>query len=261
MRNAGAAILVVAGGVVLQLTLFGEFQNYVKAGHRPWLLAVGAGMVLLGIAGLVHEVHNPGAAKAATGSRAVVRTHGPFRTEVRVGDDAQHSDEAHDHTQVPGVAWLLCVPVFLVLLVPPPALGAFTASRSGATVPQPSAAHFDALPPGDPVELQVHDYAERAVWDRGRTLTGRTVVLTGFVTPKQEGAWYLTRVRIACCAADSKSYLIEVLDTSRDYPANTWLHVTGRFAPSTTSDPHLATARLDVVNVLPTEQPEAPYEQ
>jgi uncharacterized repeat protein (TIGR03943 family) len=121
--------------------------------------------------------------------------------------------------------------VFLVLLVPPPALGAFAASRAGAIVPEP-AAHRVYLPlPAGTVPLQVHDYAERAAWDGGRTLAGHTVTLTGFVTPKDGGGWYLTRIVITCCAADSRSYLVEVDGASRSPVANTWLRVTGTYAP------------------------------
>ena len=79
------------------------------------------------------------------------------------------------------VGWLLLVPALALLLFSPPALGSFQANRNGTALSAASGSDFAPLPPGDPVRLTLLDYAARAVFDHGRSLSGRDVQLTGFV--------------------------------------------------------------------------------
>lgn len=260
MRTAGSVMLIVAGGVVLETTLTGTFRNYVKPGHGPLLLAVGAAMLLLGIAGYLHDTRHPEYADRARRRAATLPAAGPLRVAATELDHARRLDREHDHYRTPSAAWLLCVPAFLVLLVPPPPIGAYSAQRDTPTVPKPARHDFPALPTGNPVALAVHDYAERAVWDHGRTLVGRTITLTGFVTPKPGGGWYLTRARITCCAADARSYLVATLGTAKDYPANTWVRVRGTYASAGT-DPERTPAEIRIADTVPISRPADPYEQ
>jgi uncharacterized repeat protein (TIGR03943 family) len=190
-----------------------------------------------------------------------VHTHGPLRADPAVVRDIQarrRAERIHDHTALPRVAWLLCIPLFLAMLIPPPPLGAYAAGRGGAVVAKPSGGtQFPALAPGDPLPLPVHDYAERAMWDPAHGLNGRTVLLIGFVTPKPEGGWFLSRMRISCCAADARSYLIEAIGTAKDYPPNTWLRVTGAVAAGASP----GVAGISVVTATPVDRPDDPYEQ
>ncbi len=48
------------------------------------------------------------------------------------------------------------------------------------------------------------DYAARAVFDRGRSLSGRRLQLTGFVIAGARGEPYLARLVVGCCAADAR---------------------------------------------------------
>lgn len=261
IRNAGGLILFIAGAIVLRLAIFGDFQDYVKAQQGPLLIAMGVLMMILGIIGVVRDVRHPEDYEKGRRRAATLRTEGPFRVEQHVIDEAKRLDHEHEHFRTPGVAWLLCLPVFLVLLVPPPPIGAFSAGRSLPTVPKPASLAFSPLPPGDPVSLAVHDYAQRAVWGDGKTLRGRTVVLTGFVTPKQDGGWYLTRNLITCCAADARSFVVDVRGTDKVYPDNTWVRVTGTFVSSGSHDPNSATPVVNVETVQTIDQPKDPYEE
>lgn len=282
-RDATAALLLIAGGVVLQVVLSGEYTNYVRPGHGPWLVVVGVALAVAGIAGLVTWLRDrergldddaAGPARPAAGSLARLHTHGPLavsREELAAaraaaadaadplgGDDAH----GHDHRRGPAVGWLLCLPLLLVLLIPPPALGAWAAARAGAAVPlpTPTARHPGPLPAGDPVALPVHAYAERATWDAGRTLAGRTVDLTGFVTPDPAGGWYVTRAVITCCAADARSYLVKVTGPVPALPTDTWVRVVGRAVPAAGTDPATAVAQVEALSVTTTPAPSDPYE-
>jgi uncharacterized repeat protein (TIGR03943 family) len=193
-----------------------------------------------------------------------VHTHGPLaaRPEVIAQARRERRDAARDdHRRTPGVAALLVVPLVMALGVSPPPLGAFTAARSGAAVPAPIARRdYPPLPAGNPTPLAVHDYAERAAWDGGRTLGGRTVTLTGFVTPDGEAHWYLTRIMITCCAADSRSYLVAIDGGGRPPVANTWLRVTGTWVASAPAPDGGPTTRLAATSITPIATPTEPYE-
>lgn len=251
----GAAVLITLGGTVLTVTLSGDYLDYVRAAHRPWLLLTAAGLVVLGLASLVLRDE-----AAPTRPSARLHTHGPLAAGPAEIAAARRARGRHDHHAIPAVGALLCLPMLLVLVVTPPPLGAFAAARSDATVPRPPAGtRYDPLPPGDPLPLAVHDYAVRATWDGGRTLAGRTVSLTGFVTPDDAGGWSVSRAVMTCCALDARSYLVHVDGDTTPRAAGAWVEVVGRFDPPAHPEEH--TAGLTAVTVRSVPQPADPYEE
>lgn len=107
-RAQGALLLAVAG-VAVRLGLSGSALDYIKPSYVPLLIASG---VVIGVLG------------ALVLARA-----------IRALDDPHDHDEAsdhghgHDHSSAPRIAWMLAAPLFAVLLVAPPPLGAFAANR------------------------------------------------------------------------------------------------------------------------------------
>lgn len=253
-RALGGVLLVLLGGVVLRVTVTGEFRDYVRAGLRLPLLAVGVVLVVLGV---VAVARGWGRRAPEVAASARMHTHGP--AAVSRAEIAQtRRREGHDHSRTPAAAWLLLAPVLLVLLAPPPALGAFAAARGDGAIPEPPAdTRFAPLAAGPAVPLAVHDYAWRAAWDGGRSLAGRDVVLTGFVTPAPDGGWSVTRTVMTCCAADARSYPVRVVGDPHPHVPNTWVRVTGHFVPAAQAH-HAAVAATDVA---PAAAPEQPYEQ
>jgi uncharacterized repeat protein (TIGR03943 family) len=265
-RAQGLALLVV-GAVVLRIALFGEFLNYVKPSQYPWLILVGAGLMIVGVVGMVRAGRRPAteAAPVTVSRQPITWTHGPYAMRApaiaEMKERERQARHGHDHSRAPWVAWLLYAPVIVMLLVPPPALGAYAAARGGPTVRKPVSMNVAPLPPGDPVAVKVSDYAQRAVWGHGAGLTGRTIALTGFVTAAQDGSWYLTRMLITCCAADALPYEVKVDGSGKAYPANTWLRVVGTYEPSTGSDPSTAVAQLKMTSIAVVGAPSNTYEQ
>ncbi|MEU9166809.1 TIGR03943 family protein [Streptomyces sp. NPDC048420] len=242
MRRYGSCLLLVlVGGAVLRISLFSElYLRYVQAALRPYLVVSGALLVLLGVA------------------MAVVR---------RTGDDHDH-DEDHGHGHAhgaagPRVAWLLTLPALALLLFPPPALGSYSADREAAQRAAQGVGTFPALPAQNPVELTLGEFSSRAVYDSGRSLTGRTVRMTGFVTHGDEGTWYLTRLSVTCCAADATTSKIEVRGAANGAPTvDTWVTVTGTWHPR--GKPGTDGAWPPVVDASAVErvrQPADPYEK
>lgn len=248
-RDVQAVILILVGGAVLRISIGDTFLNYVKEGMKPWLIVSGAILVVLGVLALID----------------VIRTSRSGESEVASEPEGDHGEadiareHGHGHGHGPRAAWLLLLPVLAIFLVAPPALGAYAAARDTTNAVQPREATAPPLPAGDPVDLSVSAYVGRAVWDDGLSLEGRTVRMTGFVTPNPEGGWWLTRLALACCAADAIASKAQVLETP-DLPADTWVTVTGRWVPGGGTKSAKAIPLLVVDSLEQVPQPKNPYE-
>ena len=113
--------------------------------------------------------------------------------------------------------------------------------------------------PGDPAQVTVAEYVGRAVWDDGLTLEGRTVEMTGFVTPDPAGGWWISRMAVACCAADAIASKVKVLNAP-DLPADTWVTITGRWVPGGGTKSDTAIPLVEVIDLVEVPQPKNPYE-
>ncbi|HEV7754749.1 MAG TPA: TIGR03943 family protein [Mycobacteriales bacterium] len=292
-REAQSVVLFLLGGAILRISATDVYLRYVKAGLRPFLIVSGVLLIVIAAVTLYREVFAPARplgekdGGSSTGAHAPAPGHAPAHAQAGhaaahaaphpgahaavTGDEevpappgaAGNDGDGHAHGHAgPRVAWLLVVPVFAIFLIGPPALGSFAASRGGTSVAKQS--DYAPLPAGDPVTLPVLDYASRAVWDRGASLTDRRVRLTGFVSPRPGGGVYLTRMILTCCAADGRPVKVGLSGTvPAGLPADTWIEVTGRYDPRVDKDrannesiPYLAAEALREVT-----QPTQPYEQ
>ncbi|MEU4653407.1 TIGR03943 family protein [Streptomyces sp. NPDC023723] len=230
MRRYGPAVLLLlTGSAVLRISLFSQlYLRYVQAGLRPYLIVSGAVLVLL--AAVSAFTGRPETAEADEADEA-------DETDERDGHDdhADHSGgNGHSHGAAgPRVAWLLTLPALALLLFPPPALGTYSAEREAAQRAAQGVGAFPALPSGDPVTLTLAEFSSRAIYDSERSLKGRTVRLTGFVTRDDDGTWYVTRLLVTCCAADATTSKVEVRGSAAaDAPATgAWVTVTGTWQP------------------------------
>ncbi|MFE2430386.1 TIGR03943 family putative permease subunit [Streptomyces sp. NPDC059373] len=241
-RQAQAVVLFLVGVAVLHAGLTDLYLRYVKAGLRPLLLATGIILIVAAAATVWYEVRRPRAAEEDLPER---------------GHDDGHG---HAHRE-PRVSWLLVLPLFALILVAPPALGSYSAMRTGTALQPPYG--FPTLPAGDPLRLDVDDYAGRAAYDHGHSLGDRHIKVTGFITLDRSGAPYLTRMILNCCAADAQPIKIGL---SGQMPAvlapDTWLEVTGTYTSKQTKDP-VNGGVIPFINVSRTRTvpvPHDPYE-
>ncbi len=258
-RPVQAFVLVMLGAILVKLAVTKEYLNYVRPGLWPYLIAAGIVFGLLGAAGIVRDFRSTEARQAVERRRArtAERTHGPGAAAGPVPERGHVHDDWYGH----GAGWLVCVPLFLLLVLPPPALGSYAAARTGGSAPAPGGrASYSGLPVAGPTELTVRDYAMRAVWDHGRTLAGHSVVLTGFVAASVGDVWYVSRLHIVCCAADAVPAAVAVVGSSRRYPANEWVAVTGTWTPCDPGELHGSVARIRASAVRPVARPVSPYE-
>ncbi|MFE9029027.1 TIGR03943 family putative permease subunit [Streptomyces iakyrus] len=249
MRRFGPSlVLVLCAAAVLRISLFSElYLRYVQQGLRPYLIASGALLLVLGIA------------SAVVARRTARRDDEEGHADAHTYDD-EHG-HGHDRGHSPRVAWLLVVPALALLLFPPPALGSYSAERDAAKYAARGIGAFPDLPDGEPVDLTLGEFASRAMYDSRRTMKGRTVRMTGFVTKDDDGTWYLTRLLISCCAADARPDKVEIRQA--DAPAtDTWVSVTGTWIPKGKLGSEAAWPPvLSATDVKQVEQPDNPYEK
>jgi uncharacterized repeat protein (TIGR03943 family) len=227
-RPAQAATLFLLGAALLHAGLTDLYLRYVKAGLRPLLLASGAVLIVAALATAWYDRrHNrPTRAKQAP----------PALTHPASAHPDRADEAGHAHPE-PRISWLLVLPVLALILIAPPALGSYSALRTGTALQRPFG--YTALPPGDaPLPLSLVDYAGRAAYDHGRSLHHRPVRVTGFLALDRKGAPYLVRMALNCCAADARP--VKIALAGKLPPVlrpDAWLEVTGTYTPLRTRDP------------------------
>lgn len=236
-------LLLLMGAAVLRVSLFSDIcLRYVKEGLQPFLIASGLVLVGCALAGALLHGQRLIKRRESTGSAPADTVPGP---------------DGHDHDHVPGIAWLLAAPALVLLMFAPPALGSYTAARDSPKVVE-DYDHFKRLPAQGPVPLSLTEFTARVQQDRAKSLEGRTVVLSGFVTPGKNGRWDLTRLLVACCAADSQSLTVTMHGVPAP-PADTWVKVTGTWHPSGAMGTESAALAVDVSSLQRIPQPLSPY--
>lgn len=268
-RETQNILLVLVGGALLKISFTGTYLLYVKPAHQYWLIAGGVIMVALAAVSILRDLvpaREPAAAAVKLNFGADSDGTAPTPKPAAHDDHDDHGDDDCEHHHSAKSAWLLLLPVLAIFLIAPPALGADSvmrgdnraaATRSSGT---DGSTTFPPIPQGDVVSLAMSDFAARAAWDSGNSLNNRNVRLTGFVVT-QDGATYLARLSIACCAADAFPVKVKLDGPGTAGLANdTWLEVTGQYQPGTATKETDYVPSLTVGSMVQIPQPENPYE-
>lgn len=245
-RSAQDVLLMVFGAILLWVGLSDLHLTFVKPSMQP--LIVGSAVVLLVLAGagMVSQAMNSGSDSYIFSSPAGSAGHG-------------HGHEHHHEHGAPRTSWLLALPLLVLLLISPPALGADAVKRGAARVPVAQETAFPPLPPlrDGAVDLSLADYGQRAAFGP-ETVQGTPVRLLGFATPDAQG-WVLARVSMSCCAADGRAVTVRMTGAAaRPVPAaDTWWEVTGTLTPALPEDEGVPA--LEVTSLTPVDAPRSPY--
>jgi uncharacterized repeat protein (TIGR03943 family) len=228
-RDAQAVLLLLVGGTLLKIGLTGTYVRYVKPGALPLLLAGGAVLVVVAVATLYREWSASRRPSAHQTRAHAGHGHGHDTGVVVGGHPPADGGGVHLHGE-PRVGWLLLVPALALLMFAPPAIGSFQADRSGTALGSQADSDFPPLPSGDPVRISLLDYAGRAVFDHGQSLTGRTVTLSGFIMAGPHGQPYLARMVVTCCAADARPVKVGLTGSVPDgLKQDQWVEVVGSY--------------------------------
>lgn len=224
-RRTQSFLLVLFGGALVRLATTDVMLRYVRPVVRPWLLAAGVAVVALGLAQLV----------------TTVRAHTDHHETLRLG-------------------WLVLAPILAILIVDPPALGAYSAQRAPLAVPADHHHHFAALTGPSPHRVTLLDFYTRVYWDSARTVTDQDVTMTGFVTERRADGFLLVRLVITCCAADAQpvQVFVRTPTIAEIPPANAWVTVIGRYSGLDQVEP--TNPQLSATSVRGVAQPKNPYD-
>ncbi|MGF0171195.1 TIGR03943 family putative permease subunit [Streptomyces sp. Marseille-Q5077] len=262
-RQAQSAVLFLLGASLLHAATTDLYLRYVKQGLRPLVLVAGAVLVAAAVATVWYERKRARRQKQHTADPGDGNEN-PENTENAENAESHENPDSHDghgHRE-PRISWLLVLPLLALILVAPPALGSYSATRTGTALQEPLA--YPALPAADPLRLSLVDYAGRAVYDHGRTLRHRQVQLTGFLALDRDGTPYLVRMALNCCAADAQP--VKVALTGEVPPVlqpDTWLRVTGTYVPRRAEDPVNGgpIPFIEVTAAKPVAAPTDPYDE
>lgn len=249
-KQAQGVVLLLLGGAVVKASVTDMYLRYVKEVLQPFLIAAGLLLIAAAIMTLWHDLRR---------RSTPIPAEPPIVADGDGHDDHGHGGHAHHE---PKVGWLLILPVLGLLLVAPPALGSYSAAQAGTALSSEQAASdYPPLPDGDPATISVLDYASRAIFDEGRSLDGRAVALTGFVTDGPDGQPMLARIVLSCCAADGRPIKVG-MDGSvpTGLPADTWIEVVGRYSDRIGTDP-VNGASIPYLQVESWEQIDPPRQQ
>ncbi|ONI54801.1 MULTISPECIES: TIGR03943 family putative permease subunit [unclassified Streptomyces] len=238
-RFPQAILLVLSGTGLLHISLLTDlYLRYVKEWMRPMLIASGVLLLVLGVADAWSQ-RRPGAA----------------RDRGERGTHEDHDGHPHDHSGVPRAAWLLLLPALSMLLYAPPALGAYTASRQTSKPVAVQQDDFEPLPAISPLPLTLGDFTTRVRQDPEQAVKGRTIEMTGFVTPvERDEGWDLTRLLINCCSADAQAVKVRI-HGGEIPPADTWVTVVGTWHSDGTLGTSSAAVALDARTVRKVDRP------
>jgi uncharacterized repeat protein (TIGR03943 family) len=235
-ERARSLLLVVLGATGVWLWWTGAALNYVRPSLGPYLLASAAVLLALGLL--------------------------PPLGLLRLTAVPDDGDGLHEGGRV---GWLLLVPVLVVVLVQPAALGSYAVSSRRA-VPGGSDGTYPPLAPPvrGAVPMTMAEFVTRALRDRDRSLDGVRVRLVGFVAPGEGAEPYrLTRFVIFCCAADAEALQVVVHGDVGRRGRDQWLEMEWRWLPrpvAATGDPSPPPPALTVDAVRSVSRPHRPYE-
>ena len=104
IREVQGIILMLVGIVILRISWGTAYLDYVKESMRPWLLASGAILVILGVLALVDALRRGGVSEAEA-----------QRSDEEIVFDGVEGDHDHAHGG-PRAAWLLVLPILVVVV-------------------------------------------------------------------------------------------------------------------------------------------------
>lgn len=227
-RGVQSLLLLLVGLSTAVMLVKGTYLNYVKPALLPWLAIAAVVLVGLGLTAIVRDLR-------------------------QVHDDEGEGDE-QGHRHLPGLAWLLLVPIAMVAFVVPPPLDARGTSQVAVSAPQRRA--FPPLPAGDAPTVSLPEVVMRAAADSTNSLAGRSITLEGFTLHRSDGI-DLGRVVIVCCAADAQLARVHLsgpgVTAAAGVPEDTWLSIRGRIVPgsSHSNDGFIPTMTVTDVAAIP----------
>jgi uncharacterized repeat protein (TIGR03943 family) len=239
--NRSRAILAT-GLLALWMGASDAMLKYLRPSMRPWLLAAAAGLIAIGAYGLIRAA----------------------RLDLPGFDTDDHTDASR--TGRSRVGWLLAVPVVVVILFGPQAMGDFAINRTPHLPPYAFDIASYASRTGTSVPvLKVSDVIS-GVAESGNSeyLSTHDVELRGFVSVLDvtgPDTFVMSHFLMSCCAADAQPMNLVIVGAASVPNKDQWIDLTARFDPAATRankkpyGPVMRAKRIVLVSA-----PASPYE-
>ena len=333
-------VVALLGGLLLSITLSGRFTSYVRPSFKPLLLLGGGVLVAVGVLSLIlaimADVQADKARKQAAlaasersagridsagaihpAERSLAEADGdhderPFPdgadaagSEQPIGADAHghgHSTgDAHGHDHSASKApWLILLPVLVLLLVAPPALGADAVARNATSqglagmdvvAQEPAGSkdgagggggykfndgsgsaedstgsrrtmHFPPLDEGANPPVLMKDFILRALYDADNSVQDTPVTVTGFIAPAGQGysSGYTIARIVISCCAADANPMQLHVEGDPPFPVNTWVDAVVTVVPDTATMDNGYVPVVTLTSATSIPQPDDPYE-
>jgi uncharacterized repeat protein (TIGR03943 family) len=314
-KETQSIVVALLGGLLLSITLSGRFTSYVRPGFKPLLLIGGGILVIVGVASLILAIR---ADLTAERSRKAAAPVGGPASGPGVGPEDQPPEDeppahevladdvladalGHDHDHTASKApWLILLPVLVLLLVAPPALGADAVARNASSqglagydvvAQEPAGSkdgaggsaggykfndgsgsatdskgsrrtmHFPALEGTDPA-MTIKEFVLRALYDADNSVQDTPVTVTGFIAPAGEGytGGYTIARMVISCCAADANPMQLHIAGDAPLPSNTWVKAVVTVVPDTANLDNGYVPTVTLTSMTTTDQPDDPYE-
>ena len=329
-RETQSIVVALLGGLLLSITLSGRFTSYVRPGFKPLLLIGGGVLVAVGVLSLIlaimadvkaDKARKQAALAASERSAGKTDPAGPIHPAERSfdehGEQPEHSEfgdhagfgshselggaDAHGHDHSTSKApWLILLPVLVLLLVAPPALGADAVARNATSqglagmdvvAQEPAGSkdgagagggykfndgsgsaedstgsrrtmHFPPLGAGANPPVLMKDFILRALYDADNSVKDTPVTVTGFIAPAGEGytSGYTIARIVISCCAADANPMQLHVDGDPPFPVNTWVDAVVTVVPDTATMDNGYVPVVTLTSATSIPQPDDPYE-
>ena len=229
---AKSAVLVSLGVYFIYSIASGNLSNYINQ-RFAWLSYVAAGLfLLLGVANTVDLLLHRDYAY-------LDRSHAPITWKVIV---------------------IVAIPLMLGTLVPSRPLGS-AAAAGGVSLSAASVTKATTFTT-DPLKWNVLDWLRAFnMTDDIASFNGRQANVVGFVYREAtfpENQFMVARFAVSCCVADASALGLPVVsDQASQYPADTWVQITGTLKVGKFKGDNWPVLQADTIQKIP--QPDHPY--
>ena len=316
-RETQSIVVALLGGLLLSITLSGRFTSYVRPGFKPLLLIGGGVLVAVGVLSLIlaimADVKADKARKQlamAASERSAGKSGGSGVLDPAERSVAGHSDGDHEHSDgsdahghdhsTSKAPWLILLPVLVLLLVAPPALGADAVARNATSqglagmdvvAQEPAGSrdgagagggykfndgsgsaedstgshrtmHFPPLDPGANPTVGMKDFILRALYDADNSVKDTPVTVTGFIAPAGDGytSGYTIARIVISCCAADANPMQLHVDGDPPFPTNTWVDAVVTVVPNTATMDNGYVPVVTLTSATSIPQPDDPYE-
>lgn len=255
-------VTTLMGGLLIAITVSGQYTSYVKPGFAPLLVVSGIILAAMGAIRLVQAI------------RADRRHHAPTGPRSSAATPDEPDQDCHGHPSK--TSWMLLAPILILLVAAPPALGADAVARTArsqavAAGPPAAAANeadqprrtmpFPSMPGGLNPELSLKEFVLRALYDETDSVATTPVTVTGFIAGPGQGrtdGYTVARVVINCCAADANPLRFYIAGEP-PFPENTWVEVVVTAVPGTGNLSNEYVPEVTIKSLQPIDPPSEPY--